>query len=284
MDFKEKIETLAKLSKRANTRLKALEDNGIKNSAYTKVTSELGKTRFYQGTKYSSEREVTEKLNIVNEFLNDKESKLRNNKNYHNKALQGDSKVQKEHNKIVQVSDARIKSGTIDNATSELRRLSKVANQRLKTLEKSDNKKFAYKNAMEWLNEKGRTRFYTGRKYKNTMEMREQLKVLTDFLNAKTSTLTGIKSIKNTRIETFEKKLGMAIKSEKDFFDFLSSSQFKNMSRYADSDQIVEDFVSAMHDNFTVDEIRRAYIEFENSNLTFEQVAEVRKHGGNLFK
>jgi flavodoxin len=82
-------------------------------------------------------------------------------------------------------------------------------------------------------------------------------------------------------IDIFKTK-GVEIKDTKKFFQFLSSQQFKTLSKYADSDQIIEDFTKAVDEGFSVDEIMKGYEDFLNSEMTFEQVNERRSNGGEL--
>lgn len=267
----------AKLAKRANTRLKALEDSGVINNAYrTALNFTNEKNRFSQSKKLSG-KELDIAYRAVENFLNDKESKLKNNKTRNIEYEKVDNKIVIDTNLVNNLSE--------NNLNNELRRLTKIANSRIERLEKEQARTNREIHSLEkvkgMLN--GKTRFYTGTKYTKKQAI-ETLHKLEKFLNYRTSTITGLHNLDDEKIQYFEEITGVKIKSRKDFWDFLSSEQFKNMSKYADSNQIVEDFVQAMDEGFSLDEIAKTYNEFENTNITFDQVAEIRKKGGKMFR
>ena len=275
--MKNKSSEYAKLAKRANTRLKALEDNGILNNAYkTALNFTNEKNRFTQSKKLSG-KELDIAYRAVENFLNDKESKLKNNKTRNIEYEKVDNKIVIDSNLVNNISE--------NNLNNELRRLTKIANSRIERLEKEQARTNREIHSLEkvkgMLN--GKNRFYTGTKYTKKQAI-ETLHKLEKFLNYRTSTITGLHNLDDEKIQYFEEMTGIKIKSRKDFWDFLSSSQFKNMSKYADSNQIVEDFVQAMDEGFSLDEIAKTYNEFENTNITFDQVAEIRKKGGKMFR
>lgn len=175
-----------------------------------------------------------------------------------------------------------LKGMTKSQKESVARTLSKRANERMASLERKGINYGAISKAQYWLQGEGRTRFYTGKKYTD-QQLKTQLAVLEEFLSSKTSTLRGIKTAEGKRLETFRAK-GIKISSPKSFFDFLSSQQFKALSKYVDSDQVVEDFALAADEGYTAKEIQAQYDMFLNSQLTFEQVAELRATAGPLLK
>lgn len=179
----------------------------------------------------------------------------------------------------------------VEEMRRQLPKLARVANQRLKELEKRGEKRFAYAKAMEFLGEGGRFSYSTRQ---TARETRAEFNALLDFLTAKSSTYTGLQEVfENARVrlesqlrEKFkdrytEKQLKdpefRIIRNWKAFEDFLKSSEFKKISKYVDSDQVMEDFNEAINEGEEYDEILKAYREFNDSEMTFEQIAEQRK-------
>lgn len=160
--------------------------------------------------------------------------------------------------------------------------LAKRANQRFRDIEKKSKlSSGAVHKAKKFLdNNYGRTTFKQSKNLTG-IELKENLKALETFFKSKTATAKGIRLIEKEHINTFKKK-GIYIKDKEKFFQFLSSQQFKTLSKYADSDQIIEDFTNAFDEGFSIDEIMQGYEEFLNNELTFEQVEERRKRGGEL--
>lgn len=141
------------------------------------------------------------------------------------------------------------------------RRLAKRANQRLVRLERatSDVTGESYASygaadiAYEYLQQQGRNRFSevmgkdpAGRSDVNAL--RREITTLQSFLSAKSSTVAGQREIEKKRMSTFEtggwgksgKGAPLQFSSNKDFYDFLNSSAFRELSGVFDSDQIVE--------------------------------------------
>lgn len=159
--------------------------------------------------------------------------------------------------------------------------LAKRANQRFRDIAKAGQTSGAVNKAKKNLEEnQGRSTFKQSKNLTG-IELKENLRMLEEFYKSRTATVKGIKSLEQEHIEIFKEK-GIEIKDKKKFFQFLSSQQFKTLSKYADSDQIIEDFATATRDGFSIDEIMQGYEEFLNSEMTFEQVAERRNSGGDL--
>jgi hypothetical protein len=154
--------------------------------------------------------------------------------------------------------------------------LAKRANQRFRDIESRGEKSFAIEKSRATLNKYyNRDTFKQSKKLKGK-DLDEGLQLLEKFYTAKTSTIKGIKENRKHHIELFNEK-GINIKDNKKFFEFLSSQQFKTLSSYADSDQIIEDFNVAIDDGFSIKQIERQYTEYLNTEMTFEQVAEKRE-------
>ncbi len=83
------------------------------------------------------------------------------------------------------------------------RKLAKIANSRLRALENSDYDLFAYDSAITYLNNRGRNRFSTVLAPSDDWRgMVEQLQYLTNFINAKSSTVAGSREALDKKMET----------------------------------------------------------------------------------
>jgi hypothetical protein len=154
----------------------------------------------------------------------------------------------------------------------------KKANKRIANIEKSGLHSYALDMIKPYfgVNNDESMRFSTSMKYKDLKAFKHMQSSLDLFLSSATSSVTGIKRINKNRINTFRKS-GLEIKDEKMFFQFLSSEQFKNLSKYVDSHQLIEDYDLAMTQGFSKEEIEKQYQQYLNSEMTFEQVAERRQ-------
>lgn len=173
--------------------------------------------------------------------------------------------------------------------------LAKRANQRFRDIaNKSKLESGAVYKAEKFLIDTyGRTTFKQTKQLSG-IELKENLKALERFYNSKTATAKGIRQLQTQKVNalesTFENKQefnkfkkNMKNKDyKKKFFDFLSSQQFKTLSKYADSNQIIEDFTRASDEGYSMDAILDQYQEFLQNDMTFEEVAERRAMGGQL--
>lgn len=156
-----------------------------------------------------------------------------------------------------------IKKMSLDDKKRVLPKLAKKANQRLRTLEKAGSTQYAYRYAQQLNPFQDVPRFSESMKKMKANMVNRQLQYLEKFLNAKTSTISGLKSIKgaqNKFMQNLSKELGF----DKNFYDysddfwtFLKSEEYKNSLKYLSSEQIFE-----------------LYFEFEDSNYTKEQIKE----------
>lgn len=188
-------------------------------------------------------------------------------------------KGQRIKNRFLQVeTDYNILSQmTTQQKIEQAQALAKRANQRLKELEKHnlDNDTWAYGKAQKYLKQQDRTRFYGGKKYNSVHDLNRQLQELTYFINARSSTISGINAMNKQRYETFKKNHGnIDISHYKDFYDFLGSEQFKGLMKMLPSNEVMDDFAQALEQGTTLDEIEKQYAEYMNNDITFEKVQE----------
>lgn len=137
----------------------------------------------------------------------------------------------------------------------EIRRaLAKQANQRMVRLERTTSKITgdtytfgAYDVAQEYLRATGKVgkdgkgaRFSERKEaYSDMSELRREISTLQNFLNAPSSTISGMREIEKQRIKTFEEQ-GIHFANTKEFYDFANSEEFNELRYSFDSDQVVE--------------------------------------------
>jgi hypothetical protein len=270
---------LKKMAKRANVRASLLEETGIQTQSYFQAqdynfSQGRIKNRFSEGTKqYKTKADIQEAFSALTNFLNDKKSTLGGVKTeVQNKVKDLIQKGQFDHETVKGMSEKEI-----IYATQEA---SKQANKQLRRLEKEHLTKFAYEVADHYNKAKGRpnNRFYQGGKYKNIKDAIIHIQNVSNFLHSKTATPEGYKQIAIDRLNRFrEKGINIPQGQEKEFYDFLSSEQFKNLGKYADSNQVIETFVDARNAGMDADMINKEFQDFMNSNKTFDEVQEILK-------
>lgn len=156
--------------------------------------------------------------------------------------------------------------------------LAKRANQRFRDIGKNDVTSYAINKAKEYLNDTQERSTFKQSKKLTGNELKQNLKALEDFFTSKTSTMQGIKEVEKNHLENI-RNAGIELKTKSDkkkFFDFLSSQAFKTLSKYADSNQVRDDFGKAIDEGYSVDEILKGYDEFIENDMTFEEVSERR--------
>lgn len=195
-----------------------------------------------------------------------------------------------------------------------------------------DKDTWAYGKAQRYISAQGRTnnRFYEGSKNYGDIDnervqgdLNRQIQEVLTFLNSTTSTKKGIDDMLQRRYETFsknqnfEEKFNLSkpepkdYKTKKDynqakkeylmevnkhyeqFYDFVKSKQLELMKKQGgDSSTYMEDFVRALQQGYSVNEIMEQYAEYTNTSITFDEVQEkyeraewqLAKNGGQLFK
>lgn len=156
-------------------------------------------------------------------------------------------------------------------STAELRslrnRLAKVANQRLRAIENASSNVTgqayieygAYEKAEEYLQRYGKRRFTATDSTKSKSsrsDLQREVIELQAFLNSKTSTVRGYRTVERQRIKTFKDK-GIKFADTKEFYDFLNSGEFGGLCRALSSEKIVEKY-DEMRDSMSHDEIMEA--------------------------
>ena len=168
------------------------------------------------------------------------------------------------------IADFDYKSKT--ELQKELKRLTNLANSRLRNLEKSGYTQHAYRYASKALGkEKPR---YKARLKTSRADLRFQIGKVLEFINKQTSTITGEKEVLAKSTEWAESIVGEDRQTIDDFFDFLSSQQFKDLSKVMDSNQVVEMYSQNIKSGATKADMQKAFSEFQSGRLNNKQVAE----------
>lgn len=289
MDYEQKVKTVKSLSKRANVRLDLLREKGIENDAYKLAeyyndSKGRKKNKFYEGTQYESQKELNTAFKYLSKFLNNEGSTLG--------GIQHDvnNKIESLINKG-ELSYESIKKMSEQEKIYASQKMATLSNRRIKELDNNNVHYGAVKQALAYNNATGRKNntFYRGSKFNSIRDLNIHIQNEISFLNAKTSTMEGIINANEKRLNKFrEKGVNIPKGKEKEFFDFLSSNQFKNISKYADSNQVLQTFADARKINTDVDEINKAFTEFMNGEIDdFTEVQErlnVAKWQNNFFK
>ena len=162
-----------------------------------------------------------------------------------------------------------------DQKIKAIRRLSKVANERLRQLEKHGHTNNAYKYAQEYADKKEKPRYNI--RTKSHRSLNYTLRSLQKFLTAETSTLSGYKRIEKRRAFTLADKLN--ISDVEEFILFLNSETYKKLKEYYPSEAIAEDYSCAKtYYGMTHDEIISQYEEFlKDKTMSWDDLQEARK-------
>ena len=147
----------------------------------------------------------------------------------------------------------------------ELRRkLAKRINQRMVRLEKKGlTKGAAYADYQDLLN-----KFFGGAKRipenKNIYKSlpRTELKAMQALLREKTSTVQGWSEIMDARVRTIKERYGIEFKDNYELYDFITSLEFKNLSKLYDSKQALRLIAHSQED---IDDVKKMLTQFRDS-------------------
>lgn len=147
----------------------------------------------------------------------------------------------------------------------ELRRkLAKRINQRMVRLEKKGlTKGAAYADYQDLLNKffDGATRIPENKKIYNHLP-RTELKAMQSLLKEKTSTVQGWNEIMEARVRTIKERYGIEFKNNYELYDFITSLEFKNLSKLYDSKQALRLIAHSQED---IDDVMKMLSQFRNS-------------------
>lgn len=173
------------------------------------------------------------------------------------------------------------KGTTMDELLRIRRQLSKVMNQRMVRLENTQSPITgeaytfgAYDLMQDYLKDKGKTgdklRFTETLNIKaSKAAIQKEIRVLQGFEDMVSSRISGMHAIERQRIKTFEtpvedgrSALSHETVTNKEFYDFLNSATYEELSKSLDSDDIVEIYDMASERGLSSDEITKGIITY----------------------
>lgn len=170
--------------------------------------------------------------------------------------------------------------GELDALYKEMAR---VANRRLYSLEKNERAFWAYDKAtVHTQRAYGKNRFPGVYKGESDKGIIRELEYIQDFLQSKTSTITGSKSVENKILSTFERKgVDFSTVNQREFFNFLQSENFKRLSRKnIDSNRLI-DYYTKMVENGKTTDVEKELEKFRKNEI--KGVDELYKRSGLSF-
>ena len=149
------------------------------------------------------------------------------------------------------------------------RRLAKRANQRMRGIERAGyTDAYVYATTMSgYLQPTERTRFYEGNREMDLFTLREELNELRWFLNAKTSTVGGIRAFERKTSRQFA-NLPSFQRSPDLFWKYMSSAVVKHLKKMGySSEELIEFYDFATENKVGYDQIMRALEDFEKGEI-----------------
>lgn len=149
------------------------------------------------------------------------------------------------------------------------RRLAKRANQRMREIERSGyTDAYVYATTMSgYLQPTERTRFYEGNRQMDLFTLREELNELRWFLNAKTSTVGGIRAFERKTSRQFA-NLPSFQRSPDLFWKYMSSAVVKHLKKMGySSEELIEFYDFATENKVGYDQIMQALEDFEKGEI-----------------
>lgn len=150
--------------------------------------------------------------------------------------------------------------------TARRARLAKVANSRIRSLEKATSdisgekliEGSQFNTVQSYLESQGKKRFSESKKARqfNDFELKRDIVVLENFLSMQSSTVSGFKEVEQKRVQSFmDKGVPEDIATSKDFYDFLNSPDFQQLTQETlDSEDII-DIIERSSDSMSLDKI-----------------------------
>lgn len=149
------------------------------------------------------------------------------------------------------------------------RRLAKRANQRMREIERTGyTDAYVYATTMSgYLQPTERTRFYEGTRQMDLFTLREELNELRWFLNAKTSTVGGIRAFERETSKQFA-NLKSFKKSPDLFWKYMSSASVKHLKKMGySSEELIEFYDFATENRVGYDQIMGTLKEFQKGEI-----------------
>lgn len=169
---------------------------------------------------------------------------------------------------------------TFSQLEAKREQLARIANTRLRALEKAGRDYWSYDSAVNYTQAtRGTNRFSNAKHWRGTEEgLVSEIQRLLNFLNSKSSTVSGSKAIESRIHNTFKAR-GRNLDNPREFFNFLNSSYYKKLSnKYISSDKLQEYFDRRITDGDTVESIHEELQLFLDG--TIEDVDELFTRSG----
>lgn len=168
---------------------------------------------------------------------------------------------------------------SLDQIKRELPRVAAAANSRLAKLEKIHARdQWGYGRVKEFFASQGRekNRFLKGVK-RSDASIRQEWDTMVAFLNSPETTLEGYRIAElQRRFDKSKNKIEGEVTEDnyKDLYCFLTSNTYKkNLRKQVASDQIIDDFISKLHDSgIEFEDILEEYEEFLDGYITEEEL------------
>ena len=149
------------------------------------------------------------------------------------------------------------------------RRLAKRANQRMREIERAGyTDAYVYATVMSgYLQPTGRTRFFEGNREMDLFTLREELNELRWFLNAKTSTVGGIRAFERETSAKFS--VFPSFQQSPDlFWKYMSSASMKHLKKLGySSEELIEFYDFATENKVGYGSIMKALDDFRRSEI-----------------
>lgn len=168
---------------------------------------------------------------------------------------------------------------SLDQIKRELPRVAAAANSRLAKLEKIHARdQWGYGRVKEFFASQGRekNRFLKGVN-RSDASIRQEWDTMVAFMNSPETTLEGYRIAElQRRFDKSKKKIEGKVTEDnyKDLYRFLTSNTYKkNLRKQVASDQIIDDFISKLHDSgIEFEDILEEYEEFLDGYITEEEL------------
>lgn len=168
---------------------------------------------------------------------------------------------------------------SLDQIKRQLPRVAQAANSRLAKLEKIHARdQWAYGRVKEFFASQGRSkdRFLKGVK-RSDASIRQEWDMMIAFLNSPETTLEGYRIAElQRRFDKSKNKIDGKVTEDnyKDLYRFVTSHIYtKNLRKQVASEQIIDDFISKLHDSgIEFEDILEEYEEFLDGYITEEEL------------
>lgn len=160
-------------------------------------------------------------------------------------------------------------SYNLDELNKLRRRLAKRANQRLRDIERAGyTDAYVYASTMSgYLLPSERTRFFEGTRNLELRSLKTELDELRWFLNAKTSTVGGIRKFERATSQKFA-ELGSFQKNPDLFWKYMSSASVKHLKKLGySSEELIEFYDFATESRVGYDDVMSAVRDFEQKKI-----------------